>query len=45
MNIIEQHKQALIELCKKYHVKTLYVFGSALRNDFKEDSEIGRAHG
>ena len=40
MNIIEQHKQALIELCKKHHVKTLYVFGSALRDDFKEDSDV-----
>ena len=40
MNIIELHKYALIELCKKYHVKTLYVFGSALRNDFSEDSDV-----
>lgn len=40
MNIIEQHKHALIELCKKHHVKTLYVFGSALRNDFSEDSDV-----
>ena len=40
MNIIEQHKNELIELCKKHHVKTLYVFGSALREDFKEDSDI-----
>ena len=40
MNIIELHKTALIELCKKHHVKTLYVFGSALREDFKEDSDV-----
>jgi hypothetical protein len=40
MNIIELHKNALIELCKKHHVKTLYVFGSALRNDFREDSDV-----
>lgn len=40
MNIIEQHKNELIELCKKHHVKTLYVFGSALREDFKEDSDV-----
>lgn len=40
MNIIELHKSALIELCKKHHVKTLYVFGSALRNDFREDSDV-----
>ncbi len=40
MNIIEKHKQALVELCKKHHVKTLYVFGSALREDFNEESDM-----
>ena len=40
MNIIELHRNALIELCKKHHVKTLYVFGSALREDFREDSDV-----
>ena len=40
MNIIELHKTALLNLCKQHHVKTLYVFGSALRNDFKEDSDV-----
>jgi uncharacterized protein len=40
MNIIELHKNALIGLCKKHHVKTLYVFGSALRNNFTEDSDV-----
>jgi uncharacterized protein len=40
LNIIEQHKEALIALCKKHHVKSLFVFGSVLRNDFKEDSDV-----
>ena len=40
MNIIEQHKPGLIELCKKHHVKTLYVFGSALREDFNKKSDV-----
>ena len=40
MNIIEQHKTQLIELCKKHHVKTLYVFGSALRDDFNDESDV-----
>jgi|688.fasta_scaffold2042543_2 predicted nucleotidyltransferase len=40
MNIIEMHKEALINLCQKHHVKSLCVFGSALRNDFNETSDI-----
>lgn len=40
MNIIELHKNAVIELCKQHHVKSLYVFGSAVRGDFKEDSDV-----
>jgi uncharacterized protein len=40
VNIIEQHKEALIHLCVKHHVKSLAVFGSALREDFKADSDV-----
>lgn len=40
MNIIELHKTALINLCKQHHVKRLYVFGSAIRKDFREDSDV-----
>ena len=40
MNIISQHKEAIINLCKKHRVKSLSVFGSALREDFKEDSDV-----
>ena len=28
------------ELCKSNKVKTLYVFGSVLREDFREDSDV-----
>lgn len=40
MYIISQYKEALINLCKKHHVKSLSVFGSALREDFKEDNDV-----
>jgi len=34
--IIEQNKDSLIELCRKYHVAALEVFGSAATDDFNE---------
>ena len=34
--IIEQNKDSLIELCRKYHVAVLEVFGSAATDDFNE---------
>jgi hypothetical protein len=36
MHIIEQNKGRLIELCKKYKVVGLDVFGSAATDDFDE---------
>jgi len=39
-SIIENNKQTLIELCRKYDVKTMFVFGSASTDDFNEDSDI-----
>lgn len=38
--IIHQNKEKIIKLCKIFNVKSLYVFGSAVRNDFKPDSDI-----
>jgi len=38
--IIENSKDKLIELCKNYDIETMYVFGSALTDDFKETSDI-----
>ncbi|MEM6334624.1 MAG: nucleotidyltransferase domain-containing protein [Planctomycetota bacterium] len=32
--LIEQNRDALIALCKRYHVKTLEVFGSATTDRF-----------
>lgn len=31
---IEQHRDAIVQLCKRYHVKRLDVIGSAAGNDF-----------
>lgn len=39
-NRIEISEQELAEICRRYHVKELALFGSVLRNDFHEDSDI-----
>jgi uncharacterized protein len=36
--IIEQNKKKLAELCRKYHVSELDVFGSAAIGDFNEET-------
>ncbi len=30
----------IIELCKRYHVAEMYVFGSVVTDNFKKDSDI-----
>lgn len=37
---IELPQKAVAELCKRYHVRELSVFGSAVRDDFTADSDI-----
>lgn len=32
--------EALAELCRRYYVRELALFGSVLRDDFREDSDI-----
>ncbi len=32
--------EMLAELCRRYHVRELALFGSVLRDDFREDSDI-----
>jgi predicted nucleotidyltransferase len=32
--------QRLTELCRRYHVRELALFGSVLREDFRDDSDI-----
>ena len=35
---IQLYKDEFIQICKRHHVKSLYVFGSALGEDFDEKS-------
>ena len=36
--VLEGHRPELVELCRKYRVRRLDVFGSAARSDFNEHS-------
>lgn len=40
MKSIELHKQELRNLCEKFHVAELYVFGSVAKNSFNKESDI-----
>ena len=40
MHLITNNLQNIISLCKKYKVKTLYVFGSILTPRFNEKSDV-----
>ena len=40
MNLIDVHKDKLIELCNKHKVKELYIFGSILTEKFNDTSDI-----
>jgi hypothetical protein len=39
-SIIEKNRRAIAELCRKYHVARLDVFGSLVVGDFNESSDI-----
>ncbi len=34
-SLLENHKEAIGALCRKYSVQRLFAFGSAIRNDFR----------
>lgn len=40
MKPISVSKEQLASLCRRYHVQRLALFGSALRDDFRSDSDI-----
>lgn len=40
INIIKHNLIPLRELCKLYHVKNLFVFGSAAKGNFKPNSDL-----
>ena len=33
--LLENHEEAIAELCRKYSVQRLFAFGSAIRGDFR----------
>jgi predicted nucleotidyltransferase len=40
MNIIERNIEIIHDLCKKYKVRQMFVFGSVLTNRFRINSDI-----
>jgi predicted nucleotidyltransferase len=40
VSIIDEHHKELINLCRKYYVKRLDVFGSIVTDDFSQSSDI-----
>jgi len=40
MNLVDRQINQIANLCAQYGVKELYLFGSALREDFVQDSDI-----
>lgn len=39
-HLAEVRPEALAELCRRYHISKLALFGSVLRPDFRPDSDI-----
>lgn len=37
---IKVPEEKVTNFCKKYHIKKLSLFGSVLRDDFKDDSDV-----
>ena len=40
MNIIKQYQKEITEVCGQYEVKTLYIFGSVLTEEFSRESDV-----
>ncbi|MCI5127290.1 MAG: hypothetical protein D3907_02060 [Candidatus Electrothrix sp. AUS3] len=40
MIILEKYQQQIAGICRKYQVRSLRIFGSALTEDFSESSDI-----
>lgn len=40
MNLIEGNIEKIYELCRKYRVKRLFVFGSILTDRFNDESDV-----
>ena len=40
MHIVETNIRKIIEICKRFHVRKLWVFGSILTDRFRSESDI-----
>lgn len=40
MNLLVKKKTAINELCEKFHVERLYLFGSAAKGTLKDESDV-----
>jgi len=40
MNLLDDNMSEVTRLCDRYHVDSLYVFGSILTNNFQDESDI-----
>lgn len=40
MNIVEEHRDEIVRLSREHGVQELYVFGSAVRDDFGPGSDV-----
>ena len=40
IDLIKNNKEALMKLCRRYDIKTMYVFGSASTEQFHESSDV-----
>ena len=40
MHLVEINIHKIIEICKRFHVRKLWVFGSILTNRFSEQSDV-----
>ena len=43
MNPVDEHAKAIVDLCRKYNVKELSVFGSAVAEELDPQSDIDLA--
>ena len=39
-DLINKDRQGFLDLCKQCHVAYIYAFGSSIREDFREDSDV-----
>lgn len=40
MHLVEINLNKIVELCKRFHVRKLWVFGSILTNRFNDESDV-----